>query len=336
MKRIDGREGGGQLLRLAVGLAALEGTPIEIEHVRGARDDPGLRAQHVAAVEAVASLTDANCEGLAVGSETVTFEPGPLTGGEVTVDAATAGSIPLVFDAVLPLAMETTEPITVHATGGTDVKWSPPIGFQQHVKLPLLRRVGLDAEIHVDRRGFYPRGGGSATLQISPSSVDPVVYAERGPLQSVQVHSVATEDLADAEVAARQVEGVTATLAGKTAVPIEATTDSVPAYSTGTSVLLVAQYEHSIAGFDQLGERGWPAEAVGESAAEAFLEFHATEAAVDGHLADQLLPFVAIRGGEITIPEVTEHVDSAASLLASFGHDLAIAPGENRVRVSAP
>ena len=56
MKRIDGREGGGQLLRLAVGLAALSETPIVIEHVRGARDEPGLRAQHVAAVEAAAAL----------------------------------------------------------------------------------------------------------------------------------------------------------------------------------------------------------------------------------------------------------------------------------------
>lgn len=41
--KLDGRvgEGGGQLVRLAIGLAALTGTPVHIENVRGNR--PGKR-----------------------------------------------------------------------------------------------------------------------------------------------------------------------------------------------------------------------------------------------------------------------------------------------------
>ncbi|MFB6109275.1 MAG: RNA 3'-terminal phosphate cyclase [Halodesulfurarchaeum sp.] len=333
MKRIDGREGGGQLLRLAVALAALEGTPIEIENVRGARQEPGLRAQHVAAVEAVGSLVDADCAGVEVGSERVVFDPGPLTGGEISLDVGTAGSISLLFDAVLPLAMGTDEPVTVHATGGTDVKWSPPIGYHRHVKLPLLEGFGLRAEIEVQRRGFYPRGDGAATLRIRPSAIEPLLLRERGDLESVAVRSIATEDLEDAEVASRQIEGATDSLEGAIDAPVDTSSESVSARSTGTSVLLVASYEHSLAGFDCLGEPGRPAESVGDAAAQAFLSFHAADAAVEEHLADQLLPFLAMRGGAITIPTVTDHVESAAALLSRFGHDVAITNREKYTQV---
>ncbi|APE95624.1 RNA 3'-terminal phosphate cyclase [Halodesulfurarchaeum formicicum] len=334
MKRIDGREGGGQLVRLAVALAAIEGVPVRIDNVRGGRDEPGLRAQHVAALQTVGTLTDADSEGVEVGSETVVFRPGPILGGDVEIEVGTAGSIPLVFDTVLPLAMATETPFTVRATGGTDVKWSPPIGYHRFVKFPFLQRFGLAAEIDVERRGFYPRDGGLATLKVSPSDVAPINCQERGELKGVTIHSIATADLQEAEVSKRQVNGARDALESEIDVPISTRSESVQSHSTGTVVLVVAKYEHSLAGFDALGEPGWPAEDVGKAAAQELRRFHHATGAVDRHLADQLLPFLARAGGGITTPTLTDHVRSSRALLETFGYEVDVQTDSERTRIS--
>ncbi|MEM4412391.1 MAG: RNA 3'-terminal phosphate cyclase, partial [Thermofilum sp.] len=61
MIEIDGSfgEGGGQLLRYSVALAALLGTPIRVYNIRAKRDNPGLRPQHLSAVKHIAELVGA-------------------------------------------------------------------------------------------------------------------------------------------------------------------------------------------------------------------------------------------------------------------------------------
>lgn len=335
MELIDGSEGGGQVLRLAVSMAALVGRPVRVENVRGGREHPGLRPQHVAAVETVAALTDAETEGVSVGSETVTLVPKDSIGGEHEIEVGTAGSLTLLFDAVLVLALGATEPIRVRAGGGTDVTWSPPIDSLRSVKLPLLRAAGLKATVEAVRRGFYPEGGGRATLEIAPSTMEPLEYHRRGGLELLEIRSVATEDLAEADVAQRQVEGVRSTLEAVEGVPIDATTESVTAHSTGTVVLVTARYERTRAGFSVLGEPGRPAEDVGAAAAERFLEFHERAGAIDPHLADQLLPFLALVGGEYTTPTPTDHLRTAIPVLRQFGYSIDQQDGPP-VRLSAP
>ena len=335
METVDGSEGGGQVLRLAVSLSALAGRAVRVENVRGGRETPGLRPQHVAAVETVAALADAEIEGVSVGSETVGFDPGDRIGGTHEVAVGTAGSVTLLFDAVLPLALGADEPIRVAAEGGTDVKWSPPIDFVRAVKLPILRAKGLAASVSVERRGFYPEGGGRATFTVEPSTIEPLRFPIRGELEGIEVHSVATEDLADADVARRQVAGVTSVLDEAVEAPIAAETASVTAPSTGTAVLVAPQYERLPAGFTALGEPGRPAEAVGEAAAERFLEFHERDGAVDPYLADQLLPFLASAGGAYTTPAPTEHLRTAIPVLQQFGGNVKMA-ADTPTRIAAP
>jgi len=324
MKEIDGAGGGGQLLRLAVALASLDGTAVKIENIRGSREDPGLAHQHVAAVEAIETLTNATTEGVSLGSETVTFDPGGPLGGSVEVEVGTAGSITLLFDAVLPLALGAKKPITVKASGGTDVKWAPTIGYYQSVKLPVVNSIGLEASVRDIRHGFYPKGGGKANLGIEPSQLQPLQLSNRGSLSRIEIHSIASENLAKADVAPRQITGVKETLADSVSVPVSGESRSVESPSTGTSVLVLAEYEQSLAGFSALGEPGLPAEDVGASAAQKFLEFHAAEGALDEHLADQLLPFVAIAGGRYTTPTITDHLSAAIPILESFGYSITV------------
>lgn len=324
MKRIDGGRGGGQLLRWAVAMAAIRTTSIEVVNIRGARDSPGLRPQHVAALKAAATFTDATVSGLSVGSVRITFEPHAINGGTGTVDVGTAGSIALVFDTVLPFGGRTAEPITLTATGGTDVKWSPPLSYHSDVKFPVLAMSGFRGEIDIERRGFYPKGGGRATLHVEPGALDPIELTDRGPLERLDVHSIATEDLEDASVASRQAEAAEEALKNVIQAPIRSVAEYVAADSTGTVVLVLPKYDASRAGFSALGEPGTPAETIGERAVSRFQEFHDTPAAVDRHLADQLLPFLVEYGGTITTPAVTEHVETAIDLLAAFGYDVEI------------
>ena len=73
--QIDGAygEGGGQLVRTAVALAALTGTRIRVENIRARRDKPGLAAQHLTAVRAVATLCDAGVSGLELRSQQIVW-----------------------------------------------------------------------------------------------------------------------------------------------------------------------------------------------------------------------------------------------------------------------
>jgi len=99
--------------------------------------------------------------------------------------------------------------------------------------------------------------------------------------------------------------------------------------------VLAAEYEHSRAGFGELGEMGVEAETVGEKATERFEAFEDGDAAVDAHMADQLLPFLALAGGEIRVPEVTSHVETCIDLLAEFGYELTVEQDGDSVLLSA-
>ncbi|HMB49203.1 MAG TPA: RNA 3'-terminal phosphate cyclase [Natronoarchaeum rubrum] len=326
MIELDGAEGGGQIVRSALSLAALTGKSVRIENVRGARDDPGLKHQHLAAVELLAAVCDADVEGAELDAETLTFDPELPSGGRYEVDVGTAGSVTLVFDAVLPLTAAIDEPLAVTVGGGTDVEWSPPMDYFRTVKLPLLERFGVDAAVEVERRGFFPEGGGTATLELSPSDPDSIRLVERGERRGVRVCSVASENLADAEVAERQMKGTAAALPAAVDV-LDRSARYVESPSTGTALTIRAEYERSLAGASALGERGKPAEEVGEDAVREFAAFDESAAAVDRHMADQLLVWLALAGGELTIPEVTNHVASSVDLFGAFGVDVEIERG---------
>jgi len=333
MLEIDGSAGGGQIVRTALSLSALSGTAVRIEKVRGDRPTPGLRPQHLAAVEATAALCSATVEGGEVESETLVFRPEEVAADDVSVDVGTAGSVALVFDTLLPLAVALDDPATVTVTGGTDTKWAPLVSYLKRVKLPLLAEVGLDAEVTVDARGFYPAGGGRATLTLWPSELSSLSLTDRGALRRMEVYSTATEELADAEVAERQAGAVAEGLDADASVGTEAV--SVEADSTGSSILLVAVYENSRAGFSALGEAGKPSEEVAAEAVEAFHRFHEGAAVVDQHLADQSMVFLALAGGQVLAPEVTDHVETNRAVIEAFGYDLAVSDGDGGVLLEA-
>jgi RNA 3'-terminal phosphate cyclase (ATP) len=313
-------------------LAAVEGRSIRVENVRGERPDSGLKAQHVTAIEAVAAATEATVEGAETGGDAFTFEPTAPPGGEFSVDVGTAGSATLVCDALLSLAVALDEPLSVRIRGGTDVKWSPPADYLLHAKLPLLRGIGVDIDIAVERRGFYPAGGGTLSLTLRPSTLSAVDLRERGPVEGLSARAVASDSLESASVAERMCE----TVADRTAVPTATAAAYAETASPGAVLTLVADCGDSRAGFGVLGERGVPSESVAERAVEAFREWRTTGAAVDDHLGDQLLPWVALAGGAVRTPRVTDHVRTNAAVIRAFGYELEITETDRGAVASAP
>ena len=322
MLTLDGAGGGGQILRTALSLATITDTPVRIENIRGGRPEPGLKPQHLTAVDLVAELCDAEVDGAELGADSLTFQPGETRRRSLQAAVGTAGSLTLLFDTVLPIAATYDEPFELTATGGTNVKWAPTIEYQQLVKEPLLANWGVDATIALSKTGFYPAGGGEATLRTTPGSLSPIELETRGELEDVEIYSKASEDLTDPEVADRQASHAKDELEAAGFPATVQRVDYVSTASTGSSLLLRGVYEQSVVGFDALGERGRTSETVAEGAVQQFTAFHDTDGAVDVHMADQLMPFLALASGRVQIPAVSAHVESNLDVIGAFGSDL--------------
>ncbi|MDY6774694.1 MAG: RNA 3'-terminal phosphate cyclase [Halobacteria archaeon] len=305
-------EGGGQIIRTAVALAAVTRTEIELRNMRRGRSPSGLGRQHIAAVKAVAEISDASVEGVSEGSERLVFEPNGVKGGRYEVDVGTAGSVSLVIQAVLPLAVRAESEIRLSVRGGTDVRWSPTYDYLENVSLPLLRKAGVDADVELGRRGYYPKGGGEVTLSVRPSRLTDVEIVRRGGLR--RVRGISHVSNLDDGIAERQATAAEKRLRSEIddEVDIQIQRRSYDSFSTGTGISLWAEFDETVMGGSSLGEMGKPAEEVGEEAAEDLLRSVRSDAAVDVYSGDQLIPYIAVGGGKYTAPEETSHLQTNA------------------------
>jgi RNA 3'-terminal phosphate cyclase (ATP) len=326
MVAIDGShgEGGGQVLRTTLALAALTGQPVHIESIRAGRKNPGLQAQHLTAILAAARICDAAVEGARLGSQTLTFTPGrPPQAGEYRFDVSeqrkggSAGAATLVLHTLLlPLAWA-DGPSRVTVRGGTHVPWSPPYQHLERVYLPMLKQMGIAARAHIARWGWYPQGGGEVMVEVEGipgRKLSPLQLLEHGEVRRLRGLS-AYANLPDhvGERQARQAEKVL----GQAGLPLSVQVyDATPrregggGSGIGTAVMLFAEGEGWTAGFSALGERGKPAERVAEEACFDLLRWWRSAAVVEMYLADQLLLPLALAGGPSTYTtcRVTRHL----------------------------
>ncbi len=289
--RIDGSygEGGGQILRTAVGLSAVIGEPVEIINIRKARPKPGLAAQHVKAVESLASICDAEVAGCELHSTSLTFKPGKIKGGYYDIDIGTAGSITLFLQCLMPAAMHASDTLMIKITGGTDVQWSPGIDYLRFVTLGALSKMGYKCELALIRRGYYPRGGGCVEVIIEPSKLERASFENN---TCSLVEGISHSSNLPAHVAERQAASARKAL-GDAGYDSRISNEINDYPSTGSGITLWC----GTMGGSALGKPGLRAEKVGENAADAIiLELNSGEG-VDVFLADQLIPYLALAGG---------------------------------------
>jgi RNA 3'-terminal phosphate cyclase len=171
MIEIDGAhgEGGGAILRQALGMAVYAGEPIRIANIRAGRPRPGLAPQHTKAVEAVAAICGAQVDGAALGSTEITFEPGQVKPGVFAFDIGTAGSTTL---------------------------------------FPALASSG-SGELNMHRRGYYPKGGGRILARLKggvDSAQHSLDCLQPGEIKAIKGVSHAASALQERRVAERQAD----------------------------------------------------------------------------------------------------------------------------------
>jgi len=327
--QVDASDGGGQLVRTALGIAAVRGLACDITGIRAKRSKPGLARQHAAAAKAIAQASGGSISGAELGSQQVTFWPGTATEPlAMDIHIGTAGSTMLVLQALLPLLVHRGGEIRVH--GGTDNPLAPPVDFTTTVLLPALHEAGIEVALELVRRGYYPQGGGEVVARAmgqrswsgilretwtGAASLHGVAYSSSLPLH-------VTERMRDAALRAWKKGGPldadARTALRKLPTRIELRPDE-PALSPGAGIVLWAEDADGrrVSG-SGLGEKGKPAERVGEEAADALLQALHSGTPCDEHLGDQLAVWAALADGPSTwrVAEVGEHLTTVLALLA--------------------
>ncbi|HET8575646.1 MAG TPA: RNA 3'-terminal phosphate cyclase [Methylomirabilota bacterium] len=329
-------EGGGQVLRTALALSVALRRPVALSGIRARRPKPGLQPQHLTAVRALATISDAQVSGDALDSTELTFAPRAVRGGDYRFDVGairgSAGSVSLLVQALLlPLALA-REPSHLRLVGGTHAPWSPPVHYLSGVLLPALEHVGLDAEVTLHRWGWYPRGGGEVEVRIEPG--DPGV-SWRGlrwetPPSRPGVLGISAVSRLPREIAERQRRQALTRLHSRGLVADIALVEDTQALDRGTFLFLSVSAAGAHAGFSALGRRGVTAEAVADEAVDALVAYLDSSAAVDDHLADQLVPYLALAGGPsvFTCPSPSHHLRTVVWTVQQFvGARIEIADG---------
>ncbi len=348
MIRVNGAylEGGGQIARTALALSTITQKPFEAYDIRKGRKDFGLKSQHLYCVRSLKELCNAVAEGDELGSLALKYYPRKLTAKNLDIDIETAGSITLLLQALLLPAMFVSKPITIAITGGTDVKWSSSFDYFNNVLLPQLQRFAK-IEARLLKRGYYPKGNGKIEIKINPkyklegySNFEEFHKALRQNVQGynlVEQHNLihikgishASRNLEGARVAERQAHAAQAILGKKFNVPIKISPEYQDTMSIGSGITLWATFSKNKndidennpirLGSDALGEQGKKAEIVGEDAAFILAKEIESKAPVDGHLADQILPFMAlIPNSKIKTSEITSHCRTNIYAIGQF------------------
>jgi RNA 3'-terminal phosphate cyclase (ATP) len=317
MIEIDGskKSGSGTILRLSIALAAITKKPLHIINIRQNRPQPGLKHQHLEAVLMAAKLCNAKVQGAVLGSRQLWFNPNEIKGGNIEASIETAGSIPMLLLATLPICLFAENPVHLHvAKGGTDTAHAPTINYLRYVLLPILKRMGIDTTITVQKYGYYPKGMGEATMTVKPNrKLTPILLENFGNLESVNGFSVCTF-LANRQVAERQAKTAHEhLLQNGYRNQIQILNDRSNPFQKGSSIVLWAKTDSGVLiGADAIGGLGKISETVGEEVAVKLLTELSFRSTIDVYLADMLLLYMALAQGKSVFltRSISEHIES--------------------------
>ena len=313
---IDGSagEGGGQVLRSALGLSLVTGRPFTIENIRGRRKNPGLLRQHLTVVKAACEVGLAECKGAELGSRRLAFVPKGVRPGTYHWTIGSAGSCSLVLQTVLPALMVAAGPADIVIEGGTHNPMAPPFDFLKETFLPLLARMGTKVELELLRSGFYPTGGGKIRVGVEPAEKPQgLTLIERGPTHlSAQALCAGLP----AHIGLRELD-VCRTKLGLT--EKETKLVQLERHGPGNVLTVFARSPQLTEIFTGFGERGVRAEEVAIRLVEQVREYLQSRALVGHHLADQLLiPLALSGGGRFLTTEPSLHTTTNIEVIGRF------------------
>ena len=304
--KIDGAygEGGGQIVRSAVTLSSLTQKPVEIVNIRQNRKVPGLRPQHLTGIKILAKICNAKVEGLSVGSTAIKFFPSKIDDVQLKEDIGTAGSIPLILQILIPSVSISEKRLKMSITGGTDVLWSPTIDYTRFVLREAYSRLGINFHMDVERRGYYPRGGGIVNVEVFPrDKISPISLLKR---TSKSVKILCTYSGISLHLIEQQVTEAKNIILNA-GFDCEYQIKQESAYDKGCSFLVYTFDENCIIGSDIIN--GKEMTNIGRLVTTKFLE---STLGVDQFLSDMLVIPLCLTNGEsvFRVNQITKHLET--------------------------
>jgi RNA 3'-phosphate cyclase len=318
---IDGRAGG-QALRTSIALSAITRKPVIVFNIRANRPNPGLKAQHLTSINALSKICGAKVNGAKKFSKKITFFPRKIFGGIYSINIGTAGSISLLLQSILLPCLLSKSQVKLRIVGGTDVAFAPPVDYLKEVLFPLLSKMNARFELSQNKRGYYPEGNGFVTFNSlsSPLPLKPINLTEQGELEFIKIISHSSG--LPKEVSLNQLSAAKKLLQEKLSTDFEEITESNElSKNIGSGISVIGFYSNNaVIAASALGVKGKKSEKVGLEAAEKFLKEIAPKKPVDSHLADQLIPFMAIAQGNSVIEcsSLTEHTFTNINVVEKF------------------
>jgi RNA 3'-terminal phosphate cyclase (ATP) len=333
MIEIDGSEksGSGTIVRDGIAFSILRGESLHLGNIRTKRDKPGLRAQHLKAVQASAEICAGTVKGAELGSTDIIFGPGEvIRGGEFRWDIGTAGSTVMLALTLIPVALFADRPSRYRITGGLFQDFAPSAFHFQAVLIPVLAKMGIRVGVSIIRPGYVPRGGGGIEVKVEPveEPLRAVSILNQGHI--VQVRGVALSSLLEERKVSERMAAECKKALRTTGVDVDIAMlndrKKNPVYQMaslqpGAAFAVWAETETKcLIGSDMAGARGRSAEFIGKETAKNLLEDLNSGATVDRHVADQLIPFAALADGwsAFIIPKMTEHVETRLWLIKNL------------------
>lgn len=316
MLEIDGsqKSGSGTIVRYSIAFASLLGKNLNLKNIRAKREKPGLRPQHLRAIQACAEMTKGSLEGAVVGSSEIFYKPGKIIfGGKYSFDIGTAGSTTMLTQTILPLACFANSSSHFLITGGLFQDFAPAAHHLQHVIFPLLGKMGIIAKLKVKRPGYVPTGEGIIELHVEPvKELKPLQLTEQGDVNEIKGVSLSSH-LEDREVSERMAKRANQVLKkfGLDA-DIEIIYDTSALQRGASLTLYLTTSKGCIIGADMAGKHGRTSELIGHRVSEMLLEDLHKKATVDRHTADQLILYAALASGntQYIIPKMTDHIET--------------------------
>ena len=322
---VDGaqKSGSGTIVRFAVGLATLLGEELCLTNIRAKREKPGLRPQHLKAIQALQQICRGSLNGGEVGSKEIRFKPGrEIKGGYYQWDIGTAGSTALLAMTLLPAACFSTGTIGFRISGGLFQDFAPSAYHMQHVLFSVFQKMGITAGLKIVRPGYVPRGGGVIEVTVEPvtGKIKPFRLTSQGNVTEIEGIALSSH-LKQRGVSERMVKKCSEVLGsnGYNA-QIEIVHDTLALQRGAVLAIYAKTSSGCIIGADRAGEPRRTSEDIGKYVARSLIEDLSTGATVDRYLADQLIFYAALADGvsEYRIPRLTEHVETNLWLVESM------------------